>query len=116
VVNQKGPAGWTVRTGAAGGTPSDYESSSSDRAAYGSGHLLDARGAVAFGVADFAREEGTYRIALSGSGQTTFSVEPTRRPTEHRLTVYQHFVSTPVPIGAATSPTSMLSPLKVEVR
>ena len=77
---------------------------------------VDARGAVAFAVADFAREEGTYRIALSGSGQTSFSVEPVRRLAEHRLTVYQHFVSTPVPIGAATSPTAMLRPLRVEVK
>jgi hypothetical protein len=115
-VSRRGPSGWTVRTGAASGTLADYESSSSGRAAYGSGHLVDARGAVAFGFADFAREEGTYRIALSGSGQTTFAVEPARRPTEHRLTVYQHFVSTPVPIGAATSPTAMLSPLNVETR
>jgi hypothetical protein len=115
-VTRKGPARWMVRTGSEGGTLGDYESSSSGRAAYGSGHLLDARGAVAFAVEDFAREEGTYRIALSGSGQTTFAVEPARRPAEHRLTVYQHFVSTPVPIGAATSPTAMLNPLKVEIR
>jgi hypothetical protein len=115
-VNQKGPAGWTVRTGAAGGTLVDYESSPNSRAAYGTGHLLDARGAVAFGFADFAREQGVYRIALAGSGQTTFSFEPSRPAAEHRLTIYQHFVSTPVPIGAATSPTAMLNPLRVEIK
>jgi hypothetical protein len=114
-VNQKGPAGWIVRTGTQGGTLNDYESAPNGRA-HGSGHLLDARGAVAFGFADFAREQGTYRIALSGSGQASFSFEPSRPATEHRLTVYQHFVSTPVPIGAATSPTAMLSPLKVDVK
>ncbi len=115
-VNQKGPAGWMVRTGSEGGTLGDYESSPTGRAASGWGHLLDARGAVAFGFADFAREQGAYRIALSGSGQTSFSFEPSRQATEHRITVYQHFVSTPVPIGAATSPTAMLSPLKVDVK
>jgi hypothetical protein len=115
-VNQKGPAGWMVRTGSEGGTLGEYESSSTGRAASGWGHLLDARGAVAFGVADFAREQGVYRIALAGSGQTSFSFEPSRPAAEHRLTVYQHFVSTPVPIGAATSPTAMLSPLKVDVK
>jgi hypothetical protein len=115
-VNQKGPAGWSIRTGAAGGTPGDYENSVNGRPAYGTGHLLDARGAVAFGFADFAREQGVYRIALTGSGQTTFSFESSRPAAEHRLTIYQHFVSTPVPIGAATSPASMLSPLKVDVR
>ena len=114
-VNQKGSGGWMVRSGAEGGTLSDYESSPSGRAA-GWGHVLDARGAVAFGFADFAREQGLYRIAMSGSGQTSFSFEPSRPGTEHRLTVYQHFVSTPVPIGAATSPTAMLNPLKVEIR
>jgi hypothetical protein len=114
-VNQKGPAGWTVRNGTQGGQLNDYESSPNGRA-HGSGHLLDARGAVAFGFADFAREQGTYRIALTGSGQASFSFEPSRPAAEHRLTVYQHFVSTPVPIGAATSPTSMLSPLKVDVK
>jgi hypothetical protein len=114
-VNQKGPAGWIVRTGTQGGTLNDYESAPNGRA-HGSGHLLDARGAVAFGFADFAREQGTYRIALSGSGQASFSFEPSRPATEHRLTVYQHFVSTPVPIGAATSPTAMLSPLQVDVK
>ena len=114
-VNQKGPAGWLVRAGPQGGQLNDYESSPSGRA-HGSGHLLDARGAVAFGFADFAREQGTYRIALSGSGLASFSFEPSRPGTEHRLTVYQHFVSTPVPIGAATSPTAMLSPLKVDVK
>jgi hypothetical protein len=115
-VNQKGAGGWLVRTGPQGGPLADYESAPTGRAAYGSGHLLDARGAVAFGVADFARQQGVYRIALAGNGQTTFSFEPSRPATEHRLAVYQHFVSTPVPIGAATSPTSMLSPLRVEVK
>jgi len=115
-VNQKGAAGWMVKTGPQGGTLNDYESSPNGRAASGWGHLLDARGAVAFGFADFAREQGVYRIALGGNGQASFSFEPSRPGTEHRLTVYQHFVSTPVPIGAATSPTAMLSPLKVEVK
>jgi hypothetical protein len=31
------------------------------------------------------------------------------------LTVYEHYVATPVPIGAATSPASALSPLTVTV-
>jgi hypothetical protein len=115
-VNQKGSAGWIVRTGTEGGTLGDYESSPSGRPASGSGHLLDARGAVAFGFADFARERGVYRIALSGNGQTSFSFEPSRPAAEQRLTIYQHFVSTPVPIGAATSPTAMLAPLKVDVK
>jgi hypothetical protein len=39
------------------------------------------------------------------------------RPTDTlELELYQHYVSTPVPIGAATSPASILSPLVVSVR
>jgi hypothetical protein len=30
--------------------------------------------------------------------------------------VYEHFVATPVPIGAATSPASMINPLAVSVK
>jgi hypothetical protein len=55
-------------------------------------------------------------IALNGQGQMTFRLEPEVPKTEHRLTVYQHFVSTPVPIGAATSPTAMLNPLAITVK
>ena len=35
--------------------------------------------------------------------------------TQHRLTVYEHFVATPVAIGAATNPMAMLTPLVVSV-
>jgi hypothetical protein len=114
-INQQGAAGWAVRTGTEGSTLNPYESSPSGRS-HGWGHLLDARGAVAFGFAEFGKEEGVYRIALSGSGQTSYSFEPGRPAKELRLTVYQHFVSTPVPVGAATSPTAMLSPLNVVVK
>ena len=115
-VNAKGPAGWTVRTGAEGATLNAYEESATLGRSHGWGHLLDARGAVAFGFAEFGNEQGVYRIALTGSGQTSFSFEPARPMKELRLTVYQHFVTTPVPIGAATSPAAMLNPLKVVVK
>jgi len=35
--------------------------------------------------------------------------------THHDFTVYQHFVTSPVQLGAVTSPSSLLSPLKVVV-
>jgi hypothetical protein len=115
-VNAKGPAGWTVATGTEGATLTPYEASVTPGRSHGSGHLVDARGAVAFGFADFGKEPGVYRIALTGGGQTSFSFEPGRPMKELRLTVYQHFVPTPVAIGAATSPASMLNPLNVVTR
>ena len=63
----------------------------------------------------FAASAGTYSITLDGSGQTAFQVAPAEAVTRHALTVYQHFVSNPVQIGAATSPPSMLQPLVVTV-
>jgi hypothetical protein len=67
---------------------------------------------VAFAVEGFGTQPGTYRVALGGAGQTTFGFSPARPTREHRLTVYNHYVSTPVQIGAATSPSSMLNPLR----
>jgi hypothetical protein len=116
-VTAKGAAGWMVETGAEGKLQ-PYERSVAGRSplANGWGHVLDARGAVAFAVDRFGRDPGTYSIALNGQGRATFSFAPAQPATEHRLTVYQHFVSTPVPIGAATNPTAMLSPLRVEIK
>ena len=78
----------------------------------GWGHLQGAGEVVAFAVEDFGAQPGTYRVALGGAGQTTFGFSPARPTREHRLTVYNHYVSTPVQIGAATSPSSMLNPLR----
>jgi len=70
---------------------------------------------VAFAVARFGREAGTYSIALAGSGQATFRFAPASGTTQPQLVLYEHFVSTPVAIGAATNPTAMLTPLTVTV-
>ena len=35
--------------------------------------------------------------------------------TQQQIVLYEHFVATPVPIGAATNPMAMLSPLSVTV-
>ena len=76
--------------------------------AAGWGHLQDAQAAVAFAVDGFGRDEGSYTISIDGKGQTAFRHVPADPVSEHHLTVYEHFVSTPVAIGAATNPTSML--------
>jgi len=108
---------WDVQTGTQGELR-PYESAAANRAktVFGWGHMLDATRAVAFGIDRFGTERGKYLIALNGQGQMTFRLEAELPKTEHRLTVYQHFVSTPVPIGAATSPTAMLNQLAVVVK
>jgi hypothetical protein len=66
---------------------------------------------VAYAIEGVKTRRGTYRIAIDGSGQTTFQVSAPAPQAKHELTVYAHFVSTPVQIGAATSPAAILSPL-----
>jgi predicted secreted protein len=117
IVGARGGNAWTVQTGAQGELRA-YESSTPARGATaaGWGHLLDATRAAAFGVDKFAAQPGTYTISLSGQGHAAFGFSPAQPSAQHTLTVYQHFVTTPVAIGAATSPTAMLHPLTVVVR
>lgn len=111
-----GSSTWKVETGPPN-QPRALETSAGSRAkvAGGWGHLQDATSAVAFGFARFGRDAGTYSIALAGGGQATFRFRPAAPATQHQLTLYEHFVATPVAIGAATNPTSMLTPLSVTV-
>jgi hypothetical protein len=101
---------WKIETSSQGQPRRPYETSAGTRVkvASGWGHLQDAKAAVAFAVEGFGRDEGTYSVSLDGKGQTSFRTVPAESLTEHHLTVYEHFVSTPVAIGAATNPTSML--------
>jgi hypothetical protein len=111
-----GPAGWKIESGPVN-QRRVLETSAGSRSknAGGWGHLQDARSAVAFGFARFGRETGTYSIAISGAGQTTFRLAPGTPSTQQQIVLYEHFVSTPVAVGAATNPTAMLSPLSVTV-
>lgn len=106
---------WIVQTGPRGELR-PYETSTAARVktASGWGHVLDGRNAVAFAIERFASEPGLHTLTLDGEGRLSFSVAPTTPKTSHRLTVYEHFVSTPVAIGAATNPTAMLNPLLVK--
>jgi hypothetical protein len=115
-VNATGPSGWTVET-VAQSQRRGYETSAGSRPklAFGWGHLQDAKAAVAFAVEQFGRSPGVYSITLDGRGQTSFRFVPTEAATLHHLTVYEHFVATPVAIGAATNPTAMLAPPAVSV-
>ena len=66
---------------------------------------------IAFAVDGNPDLPGRYQFSLDGEGGTSIRFTASTPGTPHELTVYEHFVSPPVQIGAITSPTSMLSPL-----
>ena len=102
---------WTVSSGPKGREVA-AETSGPDAASFGGwGHVQGAKEVVAYAIEGVKTRRGTYRIAIDGSGQTTFQVSAPAPQAKHELTVYAHFVSTPVQIGAATSPAAILSPL-----
>ncbi len=102
---------WQVSTGRRD-REAPYEVPAAGRpfVAEGWGHVQSADEAVAFAIADFGARDGRYAVTLAGDGQTTFSFTATRPVDRLELTVFEHFVSTPVAIGAATSAFSMLHP------
>lgn len=106
-----GKAAWQVRT-TANGQEQLYEASTERRnVAAGWAHIQDAKDVVAFAVEQFGLGAGTYRASFEGSGQTSIRFAPAQPATRHQLTVFAHFVQTPVHLGAATSPNAMLNPL-----
>ena len=70
---------------------------------------------VAFAVERGAEQNGTWKVNFDGKGQAIYQFAPASPATHLEFTVYEHFVNTPVQIGAATSPASILSPLQVNV-
>ena len=65
------------------------------------GHLLDTKNAIAFAMDRFAAAPGITRCR-SRARDRLLSASPARsRRANHQLTVYQHYVGTPVAIGAA---------------
>lgn len=111
-----GSSTWKIETGAANQRRA-VETSAGARVknAGGWGHLQDSKAAVAFGFARFGKDPGTYTVALTGAGNATFRFAPAAPAAQHQLTVFEHFVATPIAIGAATNPTAMLTPLAVTV-
>jgi hypothetical protein len=102
---------WTVSAGPAGHAQI-VETSAPDRATFNRwGHVQGAKEAVAFAIEQPVRHDGTTRVTFEGSGQTSFIFAPRVPETRHELAVVEHFVSTPVQIGAATSPAAILAPL-----
>jgi hypothetical protein len=106
---------WRVLTGPAGEERPYEVGARSGPAAGAWAHLVGEREAVAFAL-DPGGVAGTLTARLDGSGQTMFELAPSQPGPMLALTLYQHYVSTPVPIGAATSPASILSPLRVTAR
>jgi hypothetical protein len=113
---------WTVSSGPKG-REAVAETTAADAATFGGwGHVQGAKEVVAYAVEGVKALPGiatsagtdrprTYRIAIDGTGQTSFQLTAPAPQAKHELTVYAHFVSTPVQIGAATSPAAILSPL-----
>ena len=75
------------------------------------GHIQEGKETIAFAVDGNADLPGRYQFSLDAEGGTSIRFFASTPGTQHELSVYEHFVSPPVQIGAVTSPTSMLSPL-----
>ena len=73
--------------------------------------MQGSREVVAFAIERLSARTGTLRVGIGGDGELVFHLIPSAPRETHDLTVYQHYVSTPVQIGAATSPAAILSPL-----
>jgi hypothetical protein len=60
-------------------------------------------------------EAGTHTVSFGARGQETFRFASAVSQSHHGITVYQHYVASPTPIGAVTSAASMVNPLVVQV-
>jgi hypothetical protein len=83
-------------------------------------HVMDRQQATAVALAEFDRPGRDARIVVDGAGHLTIGRDLGRNPPQpasrKSLKPWPHFVSMPVPIGALTSPQSMMTPPIVEVR
>ena len=86
-----------------------YEVSTEGAAIATWGHIQSER-VVAFAMHDQRTDGVAHHIAIDGRGQLSMTANAPGAG-HHELTVYHHYVSVPVQIGAATSPMSMLNPL-----
>jgi hypothetical protein len=111
-----GASTWKIETGPLNQRRA-VETSAGSRVknAGGWGHLQDSKAAIAFGFARFGKDPGTYTVGFTGAGNATFRFAPAAPAAQHQLTLFEHFVATPVAIGAATNPTAMLTPLSVTI-
>jgi hypothetical protein len=105
---------WKIEAGPKG-QEQLYETASGSRpkVAEGWGHFQGAKEVIAFGFDKFGQQPGAYSVTFDAGGQESFQFVPAQPGTRHQLAVYQHYVGSPTPIGAVTSPVSMLNPLTV---
>jgi hypothetical protein len=111
-----GADSWKIET-VSKGKAQLYETAAGRRPkrAEGWGHFQDGKEVIAFGFDKFGTEAGTYTVSFDAHGQETFRFAPAAPKTHHGITIYQHYVASPTPIGAVTSAASMINPLVVQV-
>jgi len=102
-----GPQSWRILLG-----PDAY--ATGEGRSEGWAHAMDRERATAVAVEDFGlrRED---RIEVSADGALRIDKDTQGRGAKS-LVFWLHFVGMPVQVGAATSPQSMLAPLKVELQ
>jgi hypothetical protein len=106
------PAGdWTLQTG----TQVYEKSPAGHTEPVRWGHFQDGREVVAFAVERGRQETGAWRVTFNGGGQAMYSFVTEPSVSHYDFAVSQHFVMSPVQLGAVTSPPSILSPLEVVV-
>ena len=107
-----GNADWSVESGVVGrpGPQQVLESGTDAGQEIRWGHMQATKEAIAFGFEHAG--QGSSAIVLNPSSFFV-SFKPAQPAREHTLTVYEHFVTAPIQIGAATTATTMLAPLVV---
>jgi hypothetical protein len=108
--------GWVVRQGE-GEKLSVLAASTPERPrlAEGWAHVMDARRCTAVAIADFGKRNCLDRISIEANGHLKLVRDfPDSAKGQKSLAFWLHFVPMPVQVGAATSPQSILDPLRVE--
>lgn len=107
---------WQVKVGAKGQElPYEAAGGSRPKIAEGWGHFQDAKEVIAFAIGRFGRVPGTYAVGFDATGQSSYRFAPTLAGNRIELTIFQHYVASPTPIGAVTSPVSMMNSLVVSL-
>lgn len=109
-VKSAGASDWTVTTTANGRDQLAEAGNGTTTPFAGWAHLQGGKEVVAFAIENAATHQGGTTIEFTGDGQSRIVMTGTTS-----LTVYEHFVSVPVQIGAATAPPAILSPLDVRL-
>ena len=104
---------WQITT-TSGGRAQVVEAGTSTRWPFaGWAHVQGTKEVVALAVEEAPLFTGTVRLSQAAAGEMRVRLTPSTSSARQTLTVYEHFVATPVQIGAATSPAAILAPLSV---